>query len=286
MTLLLQQLFHGITLGSIYALVALGLTLVYGVLGVPNFAHGALYAIGAYLVWALSTHLGLPWGAGLLAAGVTLATFAAFLERIAFRPVADASPVRQMIVALGLLFLLEGAVDVAWGAEFRVLPSPFEGAVSVGGILLSRQRLVVIGTALLAMVLLHLFLRHTLVGRSLEATARDREGAELCGIDTRRVATLTFALSGALAALAGGLVAPLVLLSPHMGEVIILKAFVIVVVGGMGSVPGAIAGAYLLGVAETLAGSWLAFAFSELVAFVLLVLVLIARPEGLFRRGR
>ena len=284
MSLLLQQSVNGVALGSTYALVALGLTLVYGVLGIPNFAHGALYTVGAYLTWVLVSALGVPYAVGLAASVIAVGLLGTAMERLAFRPLDGGSAVRQMIVALGLLFFIEGGVDAIWGAEFRLLAPPLEGVITLAGANLTRQRLLVVAGAMAVMVLLHLFLEGTAAGRTVRATAQNAEGARLVGIDTRRVATLTFAISGALAALAGGLVAPILLISPHMGEVIILKASAIVVLGGMGSVPGAIVGAYFLGMAETLAGSYIAFAFSELIAFALLVIVLAVRPQGLFGR--
>ena len=153
------------------------------------------------------------------------------------------------------------------------------------GVNITEQRILVIVAAVVTMVGLYLLLKRTLVGMSIEAMAQDREGALLVGIDTRRVALLTFAISGALAAVAGSLIAPLLLVFPNMGELIILKAFVIVILGGMGSVPGAILGGYLLALAETMAGTYVSFAFSELIAFGLLVLVLVIRPTGLFQKG-
>ncbi|MGH7504998.1 MAG: branched-chain amino acid ABC transporter permease, partial [Longimicrobiales bacterium] len=149
----------------------------------------------------------------------------------------------------------------------------------------THQRLLVIVAAVGVMLLLHLFLTRTLAGMAIEATAQDREGARVVGIDTRRVALLTFAISAALAAVAGSLVAPLVLVSPVMGEVVNLKAFAIVILGGMGSVPGAIAGGYLLALAEVLGGTYVSFAFADLIGFAILVLVLAVRPTGLFAKG-
>jgi branched-chain amino acid transport system permease protein len=285
-SLFLQQAVNGVALGSVYALVALGLTLVYGVMRVPNFAHGALYMAGAYVTWSLATSAGLHYVVATLVSIVAVALLAVVTDQVAFRSVERASPVHQMVVALGLLYVLEGFADAIWGAEFRSLAAPVEGAVTLAGATVTNQRLLVIGCAVLVMVLLHLFLRRTFVGMSIAATAQDREGARLVGMDTRKVATTTFAISGALAAIAGSLIAPLVLIHPHMGETIILKAFVIVILGGMGSVPGAIVGGYLLGLTETMAGTYVAFAFSELIAFLVLVLVLAIRPAGLFGGAR
>jgi branched-chain amino acid transport system permease protein len=190
-----------------------------------------------------------------------------------------------MIAALGVLFFLEGTADVIWGPTFRQVPSPFEGVVALGPVNITEQRLLVIGAALATMAALYWLLKRTITGMSIEATAQDRQGALLVGIDTRRVALTTFAISGALAAVAGSLIAPLVLVFPTMGAVIVLKAFVIVILGGMGSVPGAIVGGYLLALAETMAGTYVAFAFSELIAFALLTVVLFVKPTGLFAQG-
>jgi branched-chain amino acid transport system permease protein len=209
----------------------------------------------------------------------------AAVEWVVFRPLEGKSAVHAMIAALGVLYFLEGTADVIWGPDFRQVPTPFDGVVSLGGVNITEQRVLVIVAAVATMGALYWLLKRTLVGMSIEAMAQDRVGALLVGIDTRRVALFTFAISGVLAAIAGSLIAPLVLVFPTMGAVIILKAFVIVILGGMGSVPGAIVGGYLLALAETMAGTYVAFAFSELIAFALLVLVLFLRPTGLFAKG-
>lgn len=285
MTLFLQQLVNGIALGSVYALVALGLTLVYGVLKVPNFAHGALYMLAAYVVYVTLTAMNAPYVVGIAAAIVAIGLLGGAMELVVFRHLEGKTPVHMMIAALGVLFFLEGTADVIWGPDFRPVPTPLDGVVTAFGVNITEQRILVIIAAVLAMVGLYLLLKRTLVGMSIEALAQDREGALLAGIDTKRVALLTFAISGVLAAIAGSLIAPLVLVFPLMGAVVILKAFVIVILGGMGSVPGAIIGGYLLALAETMAGTYVAFAFSELIAFALLVLVLVFKPTGLFTKG-
>lgn len=284
MSLFLQQLVNGIATGSVYSLVALGLTLVYGVLKVPNFAHGALYMLSAYVVYVLLTSLGIPYVFSTLAAIAVLAVVGAAMEWLVFRPLEGKTPIHAMIAALGVLFFMEGGAQAIWGPNFRQVSTPLSGVVDLAGVTITEQRLLVIAAAVVTMVGLFLFLKKTLVGMSIEAMAQDRQGALLVGIDTRRVALITFALSGVLAAVAGGLIAPLVLVFPTMGELIILKAFVIVILGGMGSVPGAILGGYILALAEVMAGTYVAFAFSELIAFLVLVLVLVVRPTGLFAK--
>jgi branched-chain amino acid transport system permease protein len=285
LTLFLQQFVNGIALGSVYALVALGLTLVYGVLKVPNFAHGALYMVGAYVVYVMLTAVEAPYVLAILAAVAVIGVMGGAMQLVVFRHLEGKSGVHLMIAALGVLFFLEGTADVLWGPDFRPVPTPLDGVVTAFGINITEQRILVIVAAVLTMVGLYVLLKRTLIGMSIEALAQDREGALLVGIDARRVAVITFAISGVLAAIAGSLIAPLVLVFPLMGAVVILKAFVIVILGGMGSVPGAIIGGYLLALAETMAGTYVAFAFSELIAFALLVLVLVFRPTGLFRKG-
>ncbi len=285
MVLFLQQLVNAVALGSVYSLVALGLTLVYGVLHIPNFAHGALYMLGAYITFFMVTSYGVPYLPAIAVAVVVLAAAGIVLERVAFRPLEERSPIHAMIVALGVLLFMEGGAQVLWGADFRRLPTPFEGIVTVAGLTITTQRLLVITAAVLVMVGLHLFLTRTMTGLTIEATAQDREGARAVGIDTRRVASVTFAVSSALAAVAAALVAPLVLVSPMMGEVVNLKAFVIIILGGMGSIPGAIAGGYLLALAEVMGGTYVSFAFADLIGFALLVTVLAVRPTGLFAKA-
>lgn len=285
MTLFLQQFVNGVALGSVYALVALGLTLVYGVLKVPNFAHGALYMMAAYVVYVMLTAVEAPYVVAIAASILAIAVLGGIMELVVFRHLEGKTGVHMMIAALGVLFFLEGTADVIWGPDFRPVPTPLDGVVTAFGVNITEQRILVIVAAVVTMVGLYLLLKRTLVGMSIEALAQDREGALLVGIDTKRVALLTFAISGVLAAIAGSLIAPLVLVFPLMGAVVILKAFVIVILGGMGSVPGAIIGGYLLALAETMAGTYVAFAFSELIAFALLVLVLVFKPTGLFTKG-
>lgn len=284
MTLFLQQVVNGVALGSIYGLVALGLTLVYGVLRIPNFAHGAMYMLGAYVTYFLATANGVPYLLAMALSVVVLAVFGAVAERMIFHPLRNAPHINSMIAALGLLLFLESGANQLWGADFRRLATPFNGIVDVFGLPVVMQRLIVIGAAILVMVGLQLFLKRTPTGTAIEAMAQDRDGALLVGIDTRRIAMLTFAISAGLAAAAASLVAPLNLIHPMMGEVVNLRAFVIIILGGMGSVPGAIIGSYLLALAETMGATYLSTAFADLIGFAVLVLVLALRPTGLFAR--
>lgn len=283
--LFLQQLLNGLTLGSIYGLVALGLTLVYGILHVPNFTHGALYMVGAYVAYVVTVDFsGNYWLAMALAAAV-VAGLAVLCERLVFNPLRHSPPIHDMIAAIGIMLFLEALVQMHWGAEFRRLPVAFEGMVDIAGLNIPAQRLLIIGAAFSLMLALQLFLKKTMVGSTIVALAQNREGASLVGINARRVAMLTFAISGILAAVAATLFAPINLVYPAMGHLLIMKAFVIIILGGMGSIPGAILGGLIIGFAEAFGGFYISTTYKDVIAFVLLVLILSVRPKGLFTRG-
>ncbi|AXG99810.1 branched-chain amino acid ABC transporter permease [Deinococcus wulumuqiensis] len=284
MTTFLQQIFNALALGGVYALVALGLTLVYGVMKIPNFAHGGLYMLGAYLTYAGLSTLGLGYVPALLLSAVCVALLAALMERLIFFPLRDAPHVHPMIAALGVLFFLEAGVQLIWGADFKQVAEPVPGILNLGGVTITWQRLIVLAASVLAMLGLNFFLRRTLTGATIEAMSQNREGARLVGINTAQVGMLTFAISGALAAIGAALIAPIVSVTPAMGEIMNLKVFAIIILGGMGSVPGAIVGAFLLAFAEVF-GGYINLDFAEVIGFAMLVIVLAIRPQGLFRRA-
>ncbi|MEY1662138.1 branched-chain amino acid ABC transporter permease [Isoalcanivorax beigongshangi] len=284
MDLFLQQLLNALTLGSIYGLVALGLTLVYGVLNIPNFAHGALYAVGAYVAYVVMVdYSGNYWLAMALAA-VAVAVLAMLSERLVFYPLRNSPPLHDKIAAIGLVMFIEAMLQWHFGAEFRHMPVAFDTQVQLGNLSMPAQRLLIIAAAFGLMAVLHLFLTRTMTGSTIVAVAQNREGASLVGIDTRRVALLTFAISGALAAVAATLFAPINLVYPAMGHLLIMKAFVIIVLGGMGSVPGAIVGALIIGFAESFGGFYISNEYKDVIAFAALVVILSIKPTGLFAK--
>ena len=278
METLLQQLFNGLTVGSVYSLVALGLTLVFGILHIPNFAHGALYMLGGYVTLTMMTSLGLHYWLSMLAVGL----IAVLMERLIFHPLKDAPPLQDKIAAIGILLFLEALAQFIWGAEYRMMPTPYGQVVEIGGLTITLQRILIVGAAIVIMIGLHFFLRKTMTGSSIIAMAQNRDGAFLVGINANKVAMLTFLISGALAAIAASLAAPINLVSPGMGHLVILKAFVIIILGGMGSIPGAILGGYILGFSESLGAAYISNDYKDLIAFVLLVLILSIKPQGLF----
>jgi len=280
-----QQALNGLTLGAIYALVALGLTLVYGILHVPNFAHGAFYMVGAFMSFTLLTRYGLNYWVAMAGSAAVVAVLSTLAERLVFHPLRHHEGLHSMIAAIGMLLFLEASVQLIWGPDNKMIQSPYAGVVELGGARASVQRLLIIGAAVVLMVALHLFLKKTVMGSTIIAMAQNRDGASLVGIDANRVAMLTFAISGALAAVAATLYAPINLVNPGMGHLVITKAFVIIILGGMGSVPGAIVGGLIIGFAESFGSFYISSNYQDIIAFVLLVVILSFRPQGLFTKG-
>lgn len=285
MDLFFQQVLNGLTLGCIYGLVALGLTLVYGILHVPNFAHGALYMLGAYVAYFIITTLGLNYWIAMAGAAAAIAGLSVLCERLVFHPLRDAPPIHDKIAAIGLMLFFQALAQALWGAAFRRMATPYNQIFHVAGLTLPAQRLLIIVGAFVLMALLHLFLKKTLIGSAIVAMAQNRDGAFLVGIDANRVAMLTFAIGGALAAIGATLFAPINLVYPSMGNLLLMKAFVIIILGGMGSIPGAIVGGLIIGFAEALGGFYIAPEYKDLIAFVLLVVILSIKPTGLFTKG-
>lgn len=285
MELLIQQLFNGLTVGSIYSLVALGLTLVYGILQIPNFAHGALYMVGAYITLFAMTSFQIHYVVAIGVSIIVVGIIAIFIEKWVFFPLRNSPPTHDMIAAIGIMLFLEAFIHLVWGPEYRPMPTPFGQVIQFFGLTVTLQRVLIIVTAVIIMFALYLFLKKTMVGQTIIAMSQDREGAFLVGINANKVAMITFFISGGLAAIAASLSSPIHLVYPGMGHLVILKAFVIIIIGGMGSIPGAIIGGYILGFSESLSATFISNDYKDIIAFVLLVFILTAKPNGLFAKG-
>jgi branched-chain amino acid transport system permease protein len=283
--LFLQQVLNGLTLGGIYGLVALGLTLVYGILHVPNFAHGAFYMVGAFASFHLMNAYGFNYWLAMFGSAACVAVLATIAERVVFHPLRKSSELHPMIAAIGVLLFLEASAQAIWGADFHRMQSPYAGIIEFAGMTLPSQRALIIAAAFGLMVALHLFLTRTITGSTIIAMAQNRDGASLVGIDANKVSMLTFAISGVLAAVAATLYAPINLVYPSMGNLVITKAFVIIILGGMGSVPGAILGGLIIGFAESFGAFYISTDYKDIIAFVLLVVILSVRPQGLFTKA-
>lgn len=285
MDMFLQQVLNGLTLGGIYALVALGLTLVYGILHVPNFAHGAFYMVGAFATFHLMSAWGWNYWLAMAGSAACVALIGVLSERLVFHPLRHNPGLHPMIAAIGMLLFLEAGAQAIWGAEFHRMQTPYNAIIDLGGVTAPAQRLLIIAGAFTVMVALQVFLTRTVTGSTIVAMAQNRDGASLVGINANRVAMLTFAISGALAAVAASLYAPINLVYPAMGHLVITKAFVIIILGGMGSVPGAIVGGLIIGFAESFGAFYISTDYKDIISFLLLVVILSFRPQGLFTNG-
>jgi branched-chain amino acid transport system permease protein len=289
---LLQQLVNGVAWGSIYALIALGYTMVYGVLKLINFAHGEVYMVGAMTGFYTARALGAadqPSGVALavtlLSAMVVCAALGATIERVAYRPLRRAPRLAPLITAIGVSLLLQNGGQLVLGADPKFFPPLLASseALRVGALAVSNIQLAVLGTALALMAALQAVVNRTRVGRAMRAVALDPDAAALMGVPVDRIILITFVLGSALAGAAGilvGLSNPKI--DPLMGLLPGLKAFVAAVLGGIGSIPGAMVGGMLLGVTETLVAGYLSSTYRDAIAFVILIAILLYRPTGLF----
>ncbi len=284
----LQQVVNGVTIGVVYALIAIGLTLVFGILGVINFAHGDFYMIGAFLTYTLTVRLGLEY---FLALALTIAGGAAvglLAERLAVRPLKDRHMFTVVLSTLGLSIFLENGALLVWGPDPREIELAWGSRpLLIGGVVITFLRVAVLGTAAALIVALTWFIRRTTWGMAMRAVATNRDAAALMGIPVDRVYAITFAVGSALAGVAGGLLGAMFTIEPTMGEWAVVKAFSVVIMGGMGHVPGAVLGGIILGVAESLGAGFLpgGTSYKDGIGYAILILVLLYRPQGLFGRG-
>ncbi|HLN60810.1 MAG TPA: branched-chain amino acid ABC transporter permease [Symbiobacteriaceae bacterium] len=279
--ILAQQIISGLATGSLYALAALGLVLIFKTSDVVNFAQGEMAMFGTFVAFTLLTTAGLPyWGAFLLAL-VFAAIFGAAIERVVLRPLAKAPLISVLIATMGLMQIINGVAGWIWGYEMQPFPEAVNGApINVAGIVFTLPNLLNIGVALVVMLLFFVLFKYSMIGVAMRAVAENSTAAKLMGVPTNRVLALTWGLGGVLAATAGILIAPVTNLDINMMASMQIKAFTAAVLGGFTSLPGAVVGGLLLGVLENLVGQW----NSQLqtpFAFGLIVLVLIVRPAGL-----
>jgi branched-chain amino acid transport system permease protein len=279
----------GVTTGALYALVALGIVIVYKATGTVNFAHGALFMIGGFIAYSFHVMWGLPYILSLLLTVVCCFVIGALADRIAFRPLMEQSLTSVLVATIGLYFVLTGIARSVWGGKGDFLPFPPLVTVKpivVGSVILVPQQLIVLGGALAVMLVFAAFFRFTRVGKMMQATADNAKAAKLVGIRTSLIYMYTFAVGSAVAGAAAVLMAPITLLYPDIGFVLFIKAFAAAVLGGLTSVAGAVVGGLLMGVIETMAGGYLSTSLQDVSAFIVIMLVLIFMPNGIFGARR
>ncbi len=287
--LLLQAVVSGLLLGGVYGVVASGLTLIFGVLRIINFAHGAVMMLGMYASYWLWVWLGVDPYLSVLLTAPAFFVLGMGIQRVVIEPNRAAAEHNQLLLTLGLALFLENLALVLWQGDFRTLRVPYANASFViGDALVEVSRLVAAGGAVLIALALFVFLRRTDVGKAIRALSEEREGAMLVGIDVARIRAVAFGIGSACVAVAGALITPFFYIAPDVGESFNIMAFVVVVLGGMGNFIGALLGGLIVGLAESLGAALLPGSLKQLVVFVIFVLVLLFRPEGLFggARGR
>jgi branched-chain amino acid transport system permease protein len=283
-TLITQALTNGLVVGMLYLLMAIGFTLVFGVMRVVNFAHGQFYMLGGLGLYLCLTELHLPFVVSLALVFVAALMLGALAEHLILRPF-RADALSGMIVTIGLALIVQNLALWAFGPSPLSLPAVAAGVYHIGFVVLARSRLYAVGFSLAVLAAFFGFLRYTRGGRAVRAVVQDIEIARLQGIRAEWVHAFGFGLGVGLAAVAGALMAPLFSVSPFVGDTPLLKAFIVVILGGLGSVPGAALASLLLGVVESLAGTFLSTNFADIFQFILVILVLVFRPSGLLGHG-
>jgi branched-chain amino acid transport system permease protein len=286
-----EQAINGLIVSAFYALTALGLAIIFGVLRIVNFAHGELYMLGGYAYYLAVSALGVPPVFGVVAAALALMVLGGLIERLLIRPVhqgkVDRPEEYAIMITFALSILLLNLANSLFG-PWPQRPQPlFRGRVEIGELIISGDRVAAAGTAVLLIAIVILALRFTWAGKAVRAVSQNRQAAEIYGISVARVGLIAFGVGAALAGLAGALIGPVFNVTPPMGVVPVIKAYIIVVLGGLGSVPGAIVGALILGQVESFATILIpdpsrALAYKDAYGLLVLVFILLVRPQGLF----
>ena len=284
---IIQHLTNGISLGLMYALIAIGYTMVYGILRLINFAHGDLFMISLYMVFYGVTKFDLPWGIAVVASIIITTLLGITIERLAYRPLRNASKISILVSAIGVSFLLENLATVLFGGKPKAYPAPnfFTEPVIVGGIALTRVTFIIPVITVIILLILSFFIQKTRTGMAMRAVSRDYEASALMGIDVNKIIRITFAIGSGLAAVGGALWGlKYNQIQPLMGMMPGLKCFIAAVIGGIGNIKGAVVGGFMLGIMEILIIAFFPSltGYRDAFAFVLLIAILLVKPQGLF----
>ena len=280
----LQQVINGLSLGFVYALIAIGYTMVYGIIGLINFAHGDIYMVGAYFGFFAATNLNLPFIPSLIVAMGGAAILGVIIEKIAYKPLRNSPKLSLLITALAMSVLLENIVRIAKGAEPQTYPDKLlpQKTVHLGGLTFDNRQLIIIGISIALVVILQYIVMKTKTGKAMRAASFDKDAAAIVGINVDSIISFTFAIGSALAGAAGILVGILWSnIQPYMGIMPGLKAFVAAVLGGIGVIPGALYGGIIMGLVETFSKVYISSSYSDAIAFSILIIILIFKPSGL-----
>lgn len=283
-SLIAQALVNGVIIGLLYLLMAIGFTLVFGVMRIVNFAHGEFYMLGAFFAYVLVADWHMPFVAAVGIAFVLAVLLGWVIEALVLKPFRH-DELNGMIATIGLAMILQALALMYFGPDPQFMPSVAEGSLALGAVTLPMSRLYVVGFSIAVLLALYVFLGHTRTGRALRAVVQDMEIATAQGVRARLMYPLGFGIGVGLAAIAGALMAPLFSVSPFIGATPLLKAFIVVILGGLGSVPGAALASLLLGVTESAASTFMSNSIAEILIFALVMAMLVIRPTGLLGRA-
>ena len=286
---ILQYCINGISIGSIYAIIALGYTMVYGIAKMLNFAHGDIIMVGAYICYCVTNYLGLPPIVGVLASMAVCTVLGIIIEGLAYKPLRGTPSLAVLITAIGVSYFLQNAAQLIWSSS----PKSFTSIVSrikpfhlFGSLTITGEVLVTVAASVVIMLGLTWFTGSTRIGKSMRAVSEDRDAAQLMGINVNKTISITFAIGSALAAVAGVLMCSSIpVLMPTTGSMPGIRAFTAAVLGGIGSIPGAMLGGVLLGIIETFAKAFLSTQFSDAIVFLVLIVILLVKPAGLLGKN-
>ncbi len=287
MTIFFQALISGILIGGAYALIGIGLTIIFGVMRIINFAHGDLLMLGMYATYYLFTLLHVDPFMSIIITMPVLFVYGGVIQKVFINRVLGALPQNQILLTIGLGLIMSNTIMLAFTSDYKILSTFYSSAsVTVAGISVSVPLAISFGITVLITAALYWFLMKTDTGQAIRATAQDREAARLMGINVKRMSVIAFGLGTALACAAGALFAPVYYIFPQVGSTFTLKAFVITVLGGMGSIVGAMLGGVLIGIAESVGGVYIGSGWKEVVVYTLFLLVLLFKPSGLLGKSK
>lgn len=283
-----EQLINGLNLGSIYALMALGYTMVYGIAKLLNFAHGDIIMVGAYTLSVIMTDLGMPPVVAILGAIGVCSVFGVAIEKIAYKPLRNASPLTVLITAIGVSYFLQSLALLIFDSNKRKVETAITvSGINLGGLELTGVSIVTLGVTFVIMIALTFFIKKSKMGKAMLAVSEDKGAAQLMGINVNKTISITFAIGSALAAVAGVLfVSSYGFVGPYTGALPGIKAFVAAVIGGIGSIPGAMIGGIILGIIESLAKAYISTDLADAIVFGVLIVVLLVKPSGLLGKIR
>ncbi len=284
LTVFIEQLINGLIMGSMYSLLGSGLTLIYGTMRILNFAHGEMYMLGGYLMFFFFKQYGILPVPSILFAVAAVFLIAMVFQRLSLHYLVkkENSAFSTIAMTLGFSIVLQNIALRLWGARFNHIPYYIEGSLQIGELRIPMMRILILVVAVATIVIMTVLLKYTRFGMAVRATSQDRDAAEVLGVPAHRIHMLTFAIGSALSALAGTMLAPIYAINPWMGVPVMLKGFVVIILGGLGSYPGAILGGIILGIIEAVGLTLTSSAWRDVISFIVLILIIWVKPWGLF----